>query len=96
MTPMARLTADCLDDPRVRIVEGDVAQLIGAVPTWQTTIRTEGHFRHTKEGTRTRGYRFDVNPSELQRLGPGEAYVARLDSGDASVVAGDREDLVRR
>ena len=60
-----------------------IAQLIGAVPTWQTTIRTEGHFRHTKEGTRTRGYRFDVNPSELQRLGPGEAYVARLDSGDA-------------
>jgi hypothetical protein len=56
-----------------------IAQLIGAVPAWQTTIRTEGHFRHTKEGTRTRGYRFDVNPSELQRLGAGEAYVARLD-----------------
>jgi hypothetical protein len=56
-----------------------IAQLIGAVPTWQTTIRTEGHSRHTKEGTRTRGYRFDVNPSELQRLGAGEAYVARLD-----------------
>jgi hypothetical protein len=56
-----------------------IAQLIGTVPTWQTTIRTEGHSRHTKEGTRTRGYRFDVNPSELQRLGPGEAYVARLD-----------------
>jgi hypothetical protein len=59
-----------------------IAQLIGAVPTWQTTIRTEGHSRHTKEGTRTRGYRFDVNPSELQRLGPGEAYVARLDRDD--------------
>ncbi|MGZ3315472.1 MAG: spermidine synthase, partial [Caulobacteraceae bacterium] len=28
--PMARLTAGCLDDPRVRIVEGDVARLIGA------------------------------------------------------------------
>jgi hypothetical protein len=56
-----------------------IAQLIGAVPAWQTTIRTEGHSRHTKEGTRTRGYRFDVNPSELQRLGVGEAYVARLD-----------------
>ncbi|MEI9891539.1 MAG: spermidine synthase [Caulobacteraceae bacterium] len=28
--PMAALTADCLDDPRVRIVEGDVARLIGA------------------------------------------------------------------
>jgi hypothetical protein len=57
-----------------------IAQLIGTVPAWQTTIRTEGHFRHTKEGTCTRGHRFDVNPSELQRLGVGEAYVARLDS----------------
>ncbi|MGZ3365558.1 MAG: spermidine synthase [Caulobacteraceae bacterium] len=28
--PMARLTAGCLDDPRVRVVEGDVARLIGA------------------------------------------------------------------
>jgi hypothetical protein len=61
-----------------------IAQLIGTVPAWETTIRTEGHFRHTKEGTRTRGHRFDVNPSELQRLGAGEAYVARLDSGAAS------------
>jgi Type IV secretion-system coupling protein DNA-binding domain len=60
-----------------------IAQLIGAVPAWQTTIRTEGHFRHTKEGTRTRGYRFDVNPAELQRLLPGQAYVARLDSDEA-------------
>jgi hypothetical protein len=59
-----------------------IAQLIGTVPTWETTIRTEGHFRHTKEGTRNRGYRFDVNPSELQRLGRGEAYVARLDRTD--------------
>lgn len=56
-----------------------VGQLIGAVPTWQTTIRTEGYARHTAEGTRTRGYRFEVNPSELQRLGPGEVFVARLD-----------------
>ena len=56
-----------------------IAQLIGAVPTWQTTIRTEGYGRHTREGTRTRGYRFEVNPSELQRLGAGEAIVARLD-----------------
>jgi hypothetical protein len=67
-----------------------IAQLIGTVPTWETTIRTEGHFRHTKEGTRTRGYRFDVNPSELQRLGRGEAYVARLDPG-----AGPRARRVR-
>ena len=59
-----------------------IAQLIGTVPAWQTTIRTEGPFRHTPEGTRTRGYRFDVNPSELQRLGRGEAYVARLDSSE--------------
>ena len=28
--PMAGLTAGCLDDPRVRVVEGDVAGLIGA------------------------------------------------------------------
>src|SRR5579864_3935004 len=28
--PMARLTAGCLDNPRVRVVEGDVARLIGA------------------------------------------------------------------
>jgi hypothetical protein len=61
-----------------------IAQLIGAVPTWQTTIRTEGYARHTAEGTRTRGYRFEVNPSELQRLDAGEAYVARLDRSDQS------------
>lgn len=59
-----------------------IAQLVGTVPAWQTTVRTEGHFRHTKEGTRTRGHRFDVHPSELQRLGAGEAYVARLDGDD--------------
>jgi hypothetical protein len=56
-----------------------VAELIGAVPTWQTTIRTDGFGHPMAEGTRTRGYRFEVNPSELQRLGRGEAYVARLD-----------------
>jgi hypothetical protein len=66
-----------------------IAQLIGTVPAWETTIRTEGHFRHTREGTRTRGHRFEVNPSELQRLGAGEAYVARLDAG-----AGRRADRV--
>jgi hypothetical protein len=59
-----------------------IAGLIGTVPTWQTTIRTEGPFRHTKEGTRTRGHRFEVNPSELQRLRRGEAWVARLDRED--------------
>jgi hypothetical protein len=59
-----------------------IAQLIGTVPTWETTIRTEAPFRHTKEGTRTRSHRFAVNPSEMQRLGPGEAYVARLDRAD--------------
>ncbi len=58
-----------------------VAELIGAVPTWQSTIRTDRFGLPTSEGTRTRGYRFEVNPSELQRLGRGEAYVARLDEG---------------
>jgi spermidine synthase len=28
--PMAELTAGCIDDPRVRVVEGDVGELIGA------------------------------------------------------------------
>ncbi len=56
-----------------------VAQLIGAVPTWQTTIRTNRLGLPTDEGTRTRGYRFEVNPSQLQRLAAGEVYVARLD-----------------
>jgi single-strand DNA-binding protein len=56
-----------------------VAGLIGAVPAWQSTIRTDGWALPTGEGTRTRGYRFQVNPSELQRLEPGEAFIARLD-----------------
>lgn len=56
-----------------------VAQLIGAVPTWQSTVRTDGFGRATSDGTRTRGYRFEVNPSQLQRLGRGEACIARLD-----------------
>ena len=55
-----------------------VAQLIGTVPTWESTIRTNRFGLPTEEGTRTRGYRFEVNPAELQRLGPGEAFVARL------------------
>ena len=57
-----------------------VAELIGAVPTWQSTIRTDRLGIPIDEGTRTRGYRFEVNPSQLQRLGAGEAYVARLDA----------------
>ncbi len=60
-----------------------VAELIGAIPTWQTTIRTEWPVFPTTEGTRTRGYQFEVNPSQLQRLKPGEAYVAQLDRCDA-------------
>jgi len=56
-----------------------VAQLIGTVPTWETTIRTERFGRPSSDGTRSRGYRFEVNPSELQRLLAGEAFVARLD-----------------
>lgn len=55
-----------------------VAQAIGTVPTWETTTRTNGLGLASGEGTRTRGYRFEVNPSELQRLGRGEAMVARL------------------
>lgn len=56
-----------------------VAQLIGTVPTWESTIRTDRFGRPTADGTRSRGYRFEVNPSELQRLLAGEAFVARLD-----------------
>lgn len=57
-----------------------VAQAIGTVPTWETTTRTNRLGLPTEAGTRTRGYRFEVNPSELQRLAPGEAIVARLQS----------------
>ena len=55
------------------------AQLIGTVPTWETTVRTGRFGRPTEEGTRSRGHRFEVHPSELQRLGRGEAVVARFD-----------------
>ena len=34
----------------------------------------------TGEGTRTRGHRFEVHPTELQRLDRGQACVALLDS----------------
>jgi len=61
-----------------------VAELVGAVPTWQSTIRTDAFGHPTSEGTRTRGYRFEVNPSELQRLRRGEAYVARLDESGST------------
>jgi hypothetical protein len=56
-----------------------LAELIGVVPAWQSTIRTNRLGLPTSEGTRTRGYRFEVNPSELQRLDRGDAFVARLD-----------------
>lgn len=56
-----------------------VAQLIGAVPSWQSTIRTNRWGYATDQGTRSRGYRYEVNPAELQRLGRGEAVVACLD-----------------
>jgi hypothetical protein len=56
-----------------------IAQAIGTVPDWDTTVRTDGLGLPTNEGTRTRGHRFEVHPSALQRLNPGEAYVARLD-----------------
>jgi hypothetical protein len=64
-----------------------LSELIGAVPTWQSTIRTNGLGLPTAEGTRTRGYRFEVNPSELQRLGCGDAFIARLDQDGAARAA---------
>jgi hypothetical protein len=69
-----------------------VAELIGAVPTWQSTVRTDRLGIPIDQGTRTRGYRFEVNPSQLQRLGAGEAYVARLDA--ATTRRGSRVSVV--
>jgi hypothetical protein len=60
-----------------------VAELIGTVPTWETTLRTGRWGVPTEQGTRTRGHRFEVHPSELQRLGRGEAVVAQLDGTGA-------------
>jgi len=60
-----------------------VAQLIGVVPTWESTVRTNRLGVTTDAGTRTRGYRYEVNPSELQRLDRGEAVVARLHDASA-------------
>lgn len=60
-----------------------VAQLVGTVPTWETTTRTNRLGHPTEAGTRTRGYRYEVNPSELQRLEAGEAMVARLGESGA-------------
>ena len=57
-----------------------VAGQIGTVPTWQSTVKTDALGLPNGEGTRSRGYRFEIHPSQLQRLGTGEAYVARLDS----------------
>jgi hypothetical protein len=56
-----------------------IAELIGTVPTWESTTRTDRWGLPGEAGTRTRGHRFEVHPSELQRLGRGEAYLARLD-----------------
>lgn len=69
-----------------------VAQAIGTLATWERTTQTNGLGAATAEGTRTRGYRFEVNPSELQRLGTGEALVARL--GDASAARSARVAVV--
>jgi TraM recognition site of TraD and TraG len=60
-----------------------IAELIGTVPGWETTLRTGRWGMPAEEGTRTRGHEFEVHPSELQRLAPGEAVIARLD-GSAS------------
>jgi type IV secretory system conjugative DNA transfer VirD4/TraG family protein len=56
-----------------------IAELVGTVPAWQTTTRTDALGLSKDEGTRTRGHRFEVHPSQLQRLDSGQAYVARLD-----------------
>jgi len=60
-----------------------IAELIGTVPSWQTTIRSDRLGISTDEGTKTRGYRFEVHPSQLQRLDSGEVYVARLDDSSS-------------
>jgi TraM recognition site of TraD and TraG len=56
-----------------------IAELIGTVPGWETTLRTGRWGIPSEEGTRTRGHEFEVHPSELQRLGRGEAVVAQLE-----------------
>jgi hypothetical protein len=57
-----------------------VAGQTGTVATWQSTMKTDGLGLPSGQGTRSRGYRFEVPPSQPQRLGTGEAYVVRLDS----------------
>lgn len=52
-----------------------IAKLIGAAAAWETTSRTDGLGLPIDEGTRTRGYRFEVNPADLQRL----RHVARVE-----------------
>jgi hypothetical protein len=59
-----------------------LAKLIGTVPSWETTVRTDRLGFPTDQGTRTRGHRFEVHPSELQRLRRGEAQVVALDRAD--------------
>ncbi|HET7054194.1 MAG TPA: TraM recognition domain-containing protein [Solirubrobacterales bacterium] len=56
-----------------------IAELIGTVPGWETTVRTARWGLPSEQGTRSRGHEFEVHPSELQRLGRGEAVVARFD-----------------
>ena len=56
-----------------------ISQLIGNIPAWHTTTRTDGLGLTNDEGTRSRGYRYEVHPAQLQRLHSGEAFVARLD-----------------
>jgi hypothetical protein len=59
-----------------------ISQLIGNVPAWHTTTRTDALGLTNDEGTRSRGYRYEVHPAQLQRLSSGEAFVARLDSAE--------------
>ena len=59
-----------------------ISQLIGNIPAWHTTTRTDGLGLTNDEGTRSRGYRYEVHPAQLQRLNSGEAFVARLDAAN--------------
>ena len=61
-----------------------ISQLIGNIPAWHTTTRTDGLGLTNDEGTRSRGYRYEVHPAQLQRLRSGEAFVARLDAAKAA------------
>lgn len=59
--PMAELAAGCLDDPRVRLVMGDVAELIGSYTGYYDSILLD----------------VDNGPDGLTREGNNQLYTAR-------------------